>query len=379
MCVFNYLRRRFLRAWSSTGCSGAGRLPRVLALGVDPISSKRPSSSSSSSSCASMHWRRRGGGGGVGLSEDDEPRRAGGVGRADGAGERREGPGMGDPNFLPLHASNDPENPPETFLNCQMDGNPPQPPIKLVRSYRRHPAPQVIPVIDLAPLTSLPSGGGCARWKVSHYFNELTESDTGTSITVYGTVATSNLTSQPIWSFAVDGPVMSTYTPHDNIRRAPPGALDVAVLVHRERLSPARGHADARARMVPVGRRDRNSPDDPDMSSANVNAAPYTGYSQYTAYGAGPPPALSHGYYSEQWGPFAILPDPHSSSNVATAGVSHNDPDSPNSASGSHRNASPMPSTSYPSVSHHAPSLSGTLTPHLRPEFGFGLRCIWVC
>ncbi|KAJ7873997.1 hypothetical protein B0H14DRAFT_2718684, partial [Mycena olivaceomarginata] len=51
----------------------------------------------------------------------------------------------------------------------------------------------------------------------------------GTSITVYGTVAASNLTSQPIWSFAVDGPVMSTYTPHDNIRRAPPGALDVAV------------------------------------------------------------------------------------------------------------------------------------------------------
>jgi hypothetical protein len=116
-----------------------------------------------------------------------------------------------------------------------------------------------------------------------------------------------------------------------------------------------------------------------DMSSANVNAAPYTGYSQYTAFGAGPPPALSHGYYSEQMGPFSIPPDPHSSSNVATAGVSHNDPDSPNSASGSHRNASPMPSTSYPSVSHHAPSLSGTLKPHLRPEFGFGLQCIWVC
>ncbi|KAJ7799027.1 hypothetical protein B0H14DRAFT_2904522 [Mycena olivaceomarginata] len=75
----------------------------------------------------------------------------------------------------------------------------------------------------------------------------------GTSITVYGTVAASNPTSQPIWSFAVDGPVMSTYTPHDNIRRVPPGALDVAVLVHRERLAPARGHADARARMVPVG------------------------------------------------------------------------------------------------------------------------------
>ncbi|KAJ7697939.1 hypothetical protein B0H14DRAFT_3529102 [Mycena olivaceomarginata] len=101
------------------------------------------------------------------------------------------------------------------------------------------------------------------------------------------------------------------------------------------------------------------------MSSANVNTAPYTGYSQYTASGAGPPPALSHGYYSEQMGPFAIPPDPHSSSNVATAG--------------SHRNALPMPSTSYPSVSHHAPSLSGTLKPYLRPEFGFGLRCIWVC
>ncbi|KAJ7805068.1 hypothetical protein B0H14DRAFT_2881932, partial [Mycena olivaceomarginata] len=41
----------------------------------------------------------------------------------------------------------------------------------------------------------------------------------GTSITVYGT---------PIWSFAVDVPVMSTYTPHDNIRRSPPGELDVA-------------------------------------------------------------------------------------------------------------------------------------------------------
>ncbi|KAJ7342960.1 hypothetical protein DFH08DRAFT_962982 [Mycena albidolilacea] len=109
-------------------------------------------------------------------------------------------------------------------------------------------------------------------------------------------------------------------------------------------------------------RRDRNSPEDPDMSNANVNAAPYTGYSQYTASGAGPPPALSHGYSSEQMGPFAIPPDPHSSSNLATAGVSHNDPDSPNAASGSHRNASPMPSTSYPSVSHHAPSLSGTLT-----------------
>jgi hypothetical protein len=99
-----------------------------------------------------------------------------------------------------------------------------------------------------------------------------------------------------------------------------------------------------------------------DMSNANVNAAPYTGYSQYTASGAGPPPALSHGYSSEQTGLLAIPPDPHSSSNLATAGVSHNDPDSPNAASGSHRNASPMPSTSYPSVSHHAPSLSGTLT-----------------
>ncbi|KAJ7721856.1 hypothetical protein B0H14DRAFT_3007023 [Mycena olivaceomarginata] len=86
------------------------------------------------------------------------------------------------------------------------------------------------------------------------------------------------------------------------------------------------------------------------MSSANVNTAPYTRYSQYTASGAGPPPALSHGYYSEQMGPFAIPPDPHSSSNVAMAGVSRTDPDSPNSASGSHRNASPTPSTSYPSV-----------------------------
>ncbi|KAJ7797463.1 hypothetical protein B0H14DRAFT_3493734 [Mycena olivaceomarginata] len=74
-----------------------------------------------------------------------------------------------------------------------------------------------------------------------------------TSITVYRTVAASNLTSQPIWSFAVDVPVMSTYTPHNNIRRAPPGTLDVAVLVHRERLAPACGHADARVRMVPVG------------------------------------------------------------------------------------------------------------------------------
>ncbi|KAJ7899131.1 hypothetical protein B0H14DRAFT_2673908 [Mycena olivaceomarginata] len=55
------------------------------------------------------------------------------------------------------------------------------------------------------------------------------------------------------------------------------------------------------------------------MSSANVNAAPYTGYSQYTASGAGPPPALSHGYYSEKMGPFAMPPHPHSSSNVATA------------------------------------------------------------
>ncbi|KAJ7878142.1 hypothetical protein B0H14DRAFT_2711884, partial [Mycena olivaceomarginata] len=48
------------------------------------------------------------------------------------------------------------------------------------------------------------------------------------------------------------------------------------------------------------------------MSSANVNTAPYTRYSQYTASGAGPPPALSHGYYSEQMGLFAIPPDPHS-------------------------------------------------------------------
>ncbi|KAJ7724691.1 hypothetical protein B0H14DRAFT_559367 [Mycena olivaceomarginata] len=57
-------------------------------------------------------------------------------------------------------------------------------------------------------------------------------------------------------------------------------------------------------------RRDRNSPEDPDMSNANVNAAPYTGYSQYTASGAGPPPALSHGYSSEQMGPFTTPPDP---------------------------------------------------------------------
>ncbi|KAJ7697940.1 hypothetical protein B0H14DRAFT_3037871, partial [Mycena olivaceomarginata] len=57
----------------------------------------------------------------------------------------------------------------------------------------------------------------------------------GVTATVPSTVAASNLTSQPIWSFAVDGPVMSTYTPHDNIRCAPPGTLDVALVVTQTR------------------------------------------------------------------------------------------------------------------------------------------------
>ncbi|KAJ7807194.1 hypothetical protein B0H14DRAFT_3152643 [Mycena olivaceomarginata] len=277
-------------------------------------------------------------------------------------------------NFLPLHASNDPENHPETFLNCQMDGNPLQPPIKLVRSYQRHPAPQVIPVIDLAPLTSLPSG---VEVGVAEEFDStrtcsvaagvtatipFVESDTGTSITVYGTVAASNLPSQPIWSFAVDGPVMSTYTPHDNIRRAPPGALDVAVLVHHERLSPARGPADASARMS-----------GPILSVLALIALAVAVFDAGTAtLQTIPVYRLRSGSAARSvarlllrtMGSFAIPPDPHSSSNVATAGVSHNDPDSPNSASGSHRNASPMPSTSYPSVSHHAPpSLRHAHTP----------------
>ncbi|KAJ7815381.1 hypothetical protein B0H14DRAFT_3745928 [Mycena olivaceomarginata] len=188
----------------------------------------------------------------------------------------------------------------------------------------------------------------------------------GTSITVYGTVAASNLTSQPIWSFAVDGSVMSTYTPHDNIlalwtsrsssiangshqlvvtqTRTPewcqwgdlPGLdnvhYDVGVgrgLPHRRsrftdkiharmktvrlggRLSIAQINADWGDSWAPFerfsphrggGRRVFFLPTQDAgtatlqtiMSSANVNAAPYTGYSQYTTSGAGPPPALSH-------------------------------------------------------------------------------------
>jgi hypothetical protein len=60
------------------------------------------------------------------------------------------------PNFFPLHASNDPEDPPETILNRQMDGNPPQLPVKLVWSYRRHPAPQIILVITSSASASAP-------------------------------------------------------------------------------------------------------------------------------------------------------------------------------------------------------------------------------
>ncbi|KAJ7756111.1 hypothetical protein B0H14DRAFT_3599704, partial [Mycena olivaceomarginata] len=57
------------------------------------------------------------------------------------------------PKFLSLHASNDSEDRLETILNHQMDGNPPQPPVKLVRSYQRHPPPQIVLVI-----TSFASG-----------------------------------------------------------------------------------------------------------------------------------------------------------------------------------------------------------------------------
>jgi hypothetical protein len=60
------------------------------------------------------------------------------------------------PNFFPLHASNDPEDPLETILNRQMDGNPPQLPAKLVGSYQRHPAPQIILVITSFASASAP-------------------------------------------------------------------------------------------------------------------------------------------------------------------------------------------------------------------------------
>ncbi|KAJ7836580.1 hypothetical protein B0H14DRAFT_3704854 [Mycena olivaceomarginata] len=195
------------------------------------------------------------------------------------------------PNFLPQHASNDPEDPPETFLNCPNGRKSSAAANQARAELPKTSGPQVIPVIDLAPSPpSHPAVGKMSthaaviddRDPLIQYAGSWTEvgaaeefdstrkclggggSDgdgplrrerywAGTSITVYGTVAASNPTSQPIWSFAVDGPVMSTYTPARYIRRVPPGALDVAVLVHRERLAPARGHADARARMVPVG------------------------------------------------------------------------------------------------------------------------------
>ncbi|KAJ7841482.1 hypothetical protein B0H14DRAFT_3694139 [Mycena olivaceomarginata] len=56
----------------------------------------------------------------------------------------------------------------------------------------------------------------------------------GTSVTMYGTIAARTLEMQPIWSFVVDGSVTKTYTPPASMAA---DDLDVAALVHRERLA----------------------------------------------------------------------------------------------------------------------------------------------